>query len=491
MTVILPDRGRDAAREPGRTAGLRLRLWLACLGGSMVAAAGIWWVIGTQTGPAPRLDLPAMVSWLGIVAGVALIVGAGFALWLDRGIIAHARGLTEAVARRRITALRGLPGTAGWGELSQLTQQIQQLVTRYRGAEQSAADLALVRDHLDLLREALRRWAESEQWKQLPPTGPAAPVIEALNRGLGRLDEIAEQNLDAARQIATELEQAVQAARDAAEQAERAFVEATALLTTVRELHRLGQELGSALPASGSVSPRLQPDAAASAREAIEELVTGSTHTVELLARGMAKVEEIAEQVPLIANRATLIALSSSLPGRTSSDAELTQESRQLALDIRAAVEHTIRLRGELEGELVAAAREMGAVRERVAAKLEASGLAPAPPAPAPARSTEDAGRLLERVREMIQDATQKGERLSATGERASRSAEALLRALEAETREMGGLLARLAPAGQPPSPPADPEATARNLRLLSQDDLLAEEGERRPPETGSAEEPR
>src|SRR3989442_1371809 len=81
MSDHAPDRIKDPHAHS--TAGLRLRLWLACLGGALVAAGGIWWVIGTQTGPGARVDLALVVSWLGAVAGLALIVGAALALWLD------------------------------------------------------------------------------------------------------------------------------------------------------------------------------------------------------------------------------------------------------------------------------------------------------------------------------------------------------------------------------------------------------------------------
>ena len=75
--------------------------------------------------------------------------------------------------------------------------------------------------------------------------------------------------------------------------------------------------------------------------------------------------------------------------------------------------------------------------------------------------------RLLERVREMVQDAAQKGERLSAAGERVSRAAERLVRDLEVDVGEIRGLIARLAP----PAPREEPvESTPESdppLRLL------------------------
>ena len=486
MTDHAPDRGRDTL-EARPAAGLRLRLWLACLAGSLVAAGGIWWVIGTQTGPGATVDLALVISWLGAIAGLAVIVGAAFALWLDRGIVINARGHAQAVASQQITQLRGLPGASGWGELSQLTQQIQQLLARHRHSERTADELGLVRDQLAALRQSLDRWSAEERWVELrPETGPAAPVVEALNRGLRRLDDVREQNLEAARQIAGEMERALDGARESAEQAERGFIEATALLTTVRELQRLSQELGQSVLGQTAPPAEVQAKVAASARQAIETLVEGSTLTVDHLARGLSKVEEIADQVPLLANRATLIALNSSLGGGMISAPELADETRRLVIEIRIAVEGTSRLARELEAEVAAATAQMRGVRERVAQQLESIGQ----PA-ASTRAVEEASRLLDRVREMIQDATRKGERLSATGERASRSAEGLMRSLEGETREMAGLLARLAPAvPESPEPPEVASNRPSELRLLSQEDLLAERAEeRRVPGTG--EEPR
>ena len=88
-------------------------------------------------------------------------------------------------------------------------------------------------------------------------------------------------------------------------------------------------------------------------------------------------------------------------------------------------------------------------------------------PAPArPAAPSETALRLLERVREMVQDAAAKGERLSATGEAASRAAERVVRTLEEEAATLSALAQRLGAEEEPPcrrrdgpGPPGRPEA--------------------------------
>ena len=108
----------------------------------------------------------------------------------------------------------------------------------------------------------------------------------------------------------------------------------------------------------------------------------------------------------------------------------------------------------------------MRGVRERALAKLEALPEASATSAPITSRSYDDAQRLLERVREMVQDAARKGERLSAAGERASRAAERLTRRLDEESGEAEALVLRLSPANTRPMPPVQ----APGLRLIAEE---------------------
>jgi hypothetical protein len=91
-----------------------------------------------------------------------------------------------------------------------------------------------------------------------------------------------------------------------------------------------------------------------------------------------------------------------------------------------------------------AATERMRGVRERVATRLEQV------PVESPGEGfqpTEESWRALDRVREMVQDAIRKGERLAAAAERGSRAAERILRRVEEETRDMEGLVVRLSPA--------------------------------------------
>jgi hypothetical protein len=499
----MPDNPHDRNHDdlPGPTApgpGLRMRLWLACLGGALASAAGTWWVIGTQAVPGPGFDLSALVAWLAGIAGLGIVIGAVFALWLDHGVIGHLRGLSEGLRSGQVARLRGLPAASGWGELSDLTQSIQRLISHHRQLVRGTEELGLMRTQLGQLRESLERWNDTERWNEVwAESGPMAPVADAFNRGLRRMDEVRDQNLEVVRQIGVELTRALDDARESAEQAERGFVEATSLLTTVRELQRLEGEMRKALEQLAADSPReadeMVAEFLASARAAIEDLVGASSESVEHLAGSLERVQEVAEQVRVLSNRATLIALDTAVA--TSSGVapgpELASEMKQMALEVQQATARTARLTAEIERESAAAMGSMRAVRARVAERLDR---VPRPSTETPPRRmADDAERLLERMREMIQDATQKGERLSAAGERVSRAADRLVRDLEDEGRELSGLEVRLAPpdaavdadrggsAGDPDVAPPAPRTLG--LRLLGQENVL-------PPDQGHPEPP-
>ncbi|MGH7731257.1 MAG: hypothetical protein ACRENJ_08415 [Candidatus Eiseniibacteriota bacterium] len=461
--TLPPSRREERVPPPESTAGLRLRIWFGCLGGSLVAAAGMWWVVAGNADPTGVVDLPMFVLWISAVSSAGILIGIALALWLDRGIIGHLNGISNSLASGRVSDLRSLPAGSGWGVLSQITQQVQTLLTHHRQAARAAEELGVVRAQLAMMRESLDRWVETERWGGLRmKPGALSSVAETLDRGLRHLDEVRNDNREAIRQVGAAVGSALGDARETAAEAERGFVEATSLLTTVRELQRLGGELEQSLTAltSGAREPdaeALGPWRAATGA-AIQELLQSSTGSVEHLGRGLLRVQEISDQVHLVANRATLIALNAALAGsrlgRPEAEmVELSEEMKRLAAEVRTATERTTRLSHDVEGEVASAVERMREVRERVAERLEAIPLpAPGEPARPGARS-----RLLERVREMIQDAGQKGERLSAVGESVSRAAERLVRKLEEEVRELEGMVVRLSPPEMPPSDPSEP----------------------------------
>ena len=207
-----------------------------------------------------------------------------------------------------------------------------------------------------------------------------------------------------------------------------------------------------------------------------EELAGVSGQSVENLGNGLLRVQEIASQVQLLSNRATLIALNALVAlGRSSKETGgegWNVEMKQLARDVRGATDRVQELTAQVEREVQSANERMRVIRERVAGRLsELPGgersTRPAPPA--------EVVRLAERLREMIQDASRKGERLSEAGEQASRAVEALVRRLQDESRDLEGLIIRLAPiGGEQPSPqPAAGEtpSPAPHLRLIGENE--------------------
>lgn len=466
-----------------RLLGLRLRVWAACLSGALVSVAALWWIAGTQI--TVRSDPAALLAWLLGAGTLGIVVGIACAMWLDHGIVVHLRGLTRGFASGRVQELRGLPAASGWGELSELTEWAAVLITRQRVASRAAGDLEQVEASLARAVERLEEWRRTERWEALPAAaGHGESLVRELNDTFARVSELAEQNLEAARRVRAELVSAAGEARESAAQAERGFVEATALLTTVRELQRLAQELRHAIVTRAAETP--EPAAVETAAErvaawrtavesAVDELAASSDASVEHLGAALRRVQDIAAQVQVVSQRATLVALQavaveSRLPREERRGEEMSHELRLLTAEVRTAAEHADTLAVEVERESRVAGERVRMARARVDREMAAAVDEPAAPAPAAAAVSENAMRLLERVREMIQDATQKGERLSANGERASRSAERLIRRLEEESRELEGLMVRLSPASagsrEVEAEPAEPAAPAE-LKLL------------------------
>jgi hypothetical protein len=471
-------------------AGLRLRIWIACLAGAAVATASLVWVVATLAPYDGSVDpmLLAVFPWA--AGGLGLLTGIAMAMWLDRNIVGHLRGLSRALADERVATLRGLPAGAEWGELSELTHGIERLFTRLGRSATEAQEARRERERADLALErivkALGAWAR--EGAEIRVGGPLGPVAEALRLHAERDREARDRSREAVLEIRAGVMRGVEDARETESQAERGFVEATALLTTVRELQRLRGELEGAL-AVAVASPAGAPGREAieqyrsAAAGVIEELVTASAESVERLAAGLARVQEIAEQVHTLANRATLVALDaaigpgSGLEGRPGGRAA---ELRTLAGQVQAVTARTAELSREIDREVAAAVERMSGLRERVIAQLER---APVPADEETPRTLELPVRLLDRVREMVQDAMQKGERLSAAGERASTAAQRLVRRLEDEFQTIETLVARLSDA------PAEPEAgevRPGGLRLLRPEDLAIDE----PPATGAGEQP-
>lgn len=468
--------------EPGAGSGLSLRLWIACLGASVFTALALAWIAGDlATGAAVESLVPRWFLVLGLAFGIA----AALAFWISRSLDHRIRRLSRAALEGHMPEGAASRTFHGWGEIARLADRLAQLLERQRHLRRGAEELAQLRAQITIAQESIAAWVATERW-QSPPLAEGAlnPLVQSLDRGFARDRDVAEQNQEAARQVRDDLALALQEARGAAEHAEIGFVEATALLTTVRELQRLGGELKSIV-----LTPEPAPAAAptddgwrAAAAEAVNELVSASGASVEHLGNGLLKVHEISEQVQLLSNRATLIALTAMISagraGQPEPGPKPAEELKELARDVRAATERVAELTLEIEREAVAATARMHEVRDRVARRLDEMPQATTPAAATPLPG-EEVVRLLDRVREMIQDAMRKGERLSASGEHASRSAEKVARRLEEEIRDVEGVIVRLAAPGDPqlerqkPAPGVGSEGTPRGtgLRVLERRD--------------------
>ena len=457
--------------------GLRVRLWIGCLAGPLLAAGAL--AILASRAPAGS-DAEFRWVWLPAALGGAVVLGIALAMWLDRGIVRHLRGLEASMAAGEVTDLRGLPSGSGWGEISSLTIQTQALLARQRQAARTAQELEHLTTRLLAIRDGVDMWARAQIWSPMVPEGGAlGALVGVLNRELPRLSDWLGGRRELTGALVNEISAGVPEAREVAEQAERGFVEATALLTTIRELERLGGELDAmlAVPATAAsersaAAERSLEQFRAAAAEAIEHLITASSESVAHLAEGIAHVHEIGERTRLIANRTTLVALNAmtanARPAGVTTEM-MHAELKALATEVREASDRVNALTVGIEHQAAAARDRMSAVRGSIATALEA---ALATPGAAPAEGLPDPTRLMERVREMIRDAAAKGERLSSAGERVSRAAARLHRRVESEVSSIGQLASALELEGRPKR--AAIKAGASHLRVVEPGDTAS-----------------
>jgi hypothetical protein len=447
------------------TVGLRFRVWFACLAGALAVAIGVWVLAGTLLEPTVGPRAWVLLAWLLGLSGLGIAVGAFCAAWLDRGLVGHARALNRGLAGGRASDLRGLPAAGRWGEFAELTDRLQALLS------ERERDRAAARTHSTLLGDIARLRDVLESEEPMPVfEGPVGEISRGILRMIERERDILASLAAEALATRAELSRALEDARESAEQSERGFVEATAMLTTVRELSRLGGELHEAVQAPADASNAAleaawvrQRDAAAGA---LEELIEASSESVQHLGEALGGVREVADQVQRVSNHATLLALNALVSDlhepAEGARVERGAELQALAREVRVATDRTTELARSVDRDVATASLRMHEVRARIAARFE--GLAEPE---WPAAGSGDLGRRLERVREMIQDATRKGERLSSAGERASRAAERLTRRIEEQVQAVQSLAGQLAPdAG--PAPDADP---ANELHVIDAGD--------------------
>ena len=432
--------------------GLRLRLWSACLAGGIVVAAGLLWLVFQ---PDRGLDEDTLRVLILSVIGGALLLGVIVALWLDHHVVGHLRGLIVALQSGQVADLRELPADSGWGELSALGDTIHDHLRRAEREQDAQVRLANTQAQLAALQAALMQWRVTGQWQRPAAADPAVlPILDLLGEAVAGHGQVDANSRDAAQRLSVELVAVLHEARETASHAERGFVEATQLRTSVRELQRLSQELQTALTPTMPAEPQADP-VAERAREALEQLVDASTQSVASLGQGLMRVQDVSEQVQRLANRATLIAIEA-LSG-SGSPSTFAEELKQLARDVRDATDRTQRYVADIDTAVRDADATMREARVQALERLTS-----AEPITEPITRGPDMPRLVERVVELVLETSARGERVSNVSEHASSIAERLSRRLQGSVLESGDLVVRLTPShdrdpAAPPTPSGVP----------------------------------
>ena len=461
--------------------GLRLRLWLACLAGGLLAAAGLSWLVFN---PDSGLDGDGMRTMLIGMIGLSVLVGVLVGVWLDHHIVGHLRGLLVALQSGQVADLRDLPADMGWGELTAVSDAIQERLRHGEREQQAQQQLVRTQSQLAALHAALMHVRLTGQWQRPAIDDPhVRPFVDLLAEAADQHGRADDNTREAAQRLAGELAAVIHEAHETAVHAERGFVEATSLQTSVRELQRLAQELHGALDVKATPEPETDP-AAERAREALELLVEASSSSVESLGRGLLRVHDVSDQVQRIANRATLIAIEALSDSADSADsaelAAFAEELKHLARDVREATDRTTRYAAEIDDAVRAADASMRDARERALAHM-----AEPEPAAAPAAGPRmpDTERLMERVLEMVQDTGAKGERVSTMNEHASSIAERLARRLAGSGLEASDLVVRLTPTSALPleTPTATPGTALHLVDPVVEAPTSQDREERRP----------
>src|SRR5262249_27879441 len=198
---------------------------------------------------------------------------------------------------------RGVPAGTGWGELSELSDAVQEVLERRQREARALLDLERTREQLGQLYASIERWQQTEHWER--PSlgdGDVAAVTDLLGHAIPRRGAVDDQNREAARQGATDPATGIADAPQAPPPAGRGFVGAPALQPSVRELQRLASELPAALLLPVAPAAPDRDPLGARARAALEGLARSSAASVEALGRGLARVQDVSDQVQRIAN---------------------------------------------------------------------------------------------------------------------------------------------------------------------------------------------
>lgn len=434
--------------------------------------------------------------WI-LLGSVSLLTAFLVWLWLRRTLVLRLRRLATALASAPGRAARTGGLDRGFGELSSLAEIVAVSIERRDRLERDLDELTRLRDTLEHVSHTLETWTESEQAPQAFPTGEG-PLTLALERVARSVEGRAHETRAVAGLVRETVDDAARRAHGVTAAAERQFVEATSLLTVLRELRRWSGELAQGLDAI--TAARRPPTALADAVIKSSDLLTAAVRAADVpLSSARAAAMRLAESVALHtavaddARVATVENAAAALAGIEEAG-ELHEALRTLARDLADASARARVMELETESILALALEDRGAWEARLArVSAEIAELTESQTAPAAADPASGAYRALDRIHEMVDEALARGEKLVHQAERTSSDALRAGESMRGALDELDGLAARLEPprearqasgdeaAETPGRPPLSGIAAAsgeptRPLRVLGPGDVIEDE---------------
>lgn len=447
-------------------------------------------------------------------AAVGLVTALFVWLWLRRLVVVTLRGLVGALTSGRLADARDVPPVPHAGELTALHDVTYTILQRHRRLEREVEELAALRMCIAGLAATIEEWNEGEERParravddEVPEA--ARPLVIGLRDALARLDARAVEGRTVAGLVRDTIEEARQRGDAVTGGAERQFVEATSLLTVLRELRRWAGELAPAIEAlRAAAAVRVGEDGAGGARwqHLLDEAIEGGTRPLSAAERAAQRLSNATEDTLFLAESARLTrieAAAAALAGAPEAAAfvdaletfgrdTIALRTRMLAHE-RATLDDLVGAREELVGLY---ARLRGAAGD-LAEVTQHPGLAGAPAVPRGVDPAVGAKRSLDRVHEMVTEALARGEKLVQQAERTSSEALRAGDGVKVALDELDGYRARLEPApvpdaaagegdapadGEDDGPPEDAAdevgAAAPPMRVLGPGDVLDDDGE-------------
>ena len=460
------------------------------------AAGSSWSRHGVEDKLALALVLPVAVGalvasflpwpawrWVGLAA-TGLVTAFLVWLWLRHSLVTPLRRLIESLEARRAPDAKTARAASTWGEVAGLTEAVHASVLRQRRLEHELEELTALRFCLNRLATGVEAWVERDE---RPPAlaqsdegtpEAARPLVLQLRRALEQIDARDHE----ARIVADLVRESIDDARSRGEAvtggAERQFVEATSLLTVLRELRRWAGELQPALDAlRAAAAARVGEDGAGGARwtHLLDEALEGAIGPLATAERAVGRLTAASEEVLLLVESTRLARIESAVAALAGSPeaATFVDALDSFGRDTVALRERMIALERATRDDLAAAQNELGGLEAHVRAAArelatvtQHPGLAGAPLVPRGVDPAVGARRSLDRVHEMVSEALARGEKLVQQAERTSSEALRAGEGVQVALDEIEGLRTRL----EPPSPPPGPGLEADDMELAADD---------------------